>query len=411
MSQRAAIQQILERMDDIRPIIINARPDDHGLRATTRCIIADLEALQRKPSISADTYLWLQRLTSRLLDAEHGALLRPDASGDIPANARISIEQHVEHRQSLLMDALQNMPAARRGLNQCCQLIGQKPTDDVSIQGKTRHLSRCLKKHLQHDMDLREELQQLVEALTPSLDAISTVMQEAGEKSPELLQIKQLLDQELPADAEQARAILQSARLGIVQAGEKMGRASAELRGTIQSNLDQLSEMSGKLEQAKAEARNDPLTGLPNRRQLAEFLQTMDYNGYSFIIADIDFFKKINDQYGHDAGDEVLRQLAMVLGESIRSTDLAARVGGEEFCIVFPATDMTTSARLAESLRQAVSLRPFKTTQGDISVSISIGLAEHLHGSPHADTFKAADKALYQAKENGRDQVRIARTT
>ncbi len=397
-------------MDDIRPVIINARPDDHALRATTRRIIADLESLQRKPSVSSDTYLWLQRLTSRLLDAEHGALLRLGSKGNISTNVRMSIEQHVEHRQSLLMDALQNMPAARRMLNQCCQLIGQKPTDDVSILDKTRHLNRCLKKHLQHDMELREELQQLVEAFTPSLDAIATVMQEAGEESPELQQVKQLLDQELPADAEQARELLQNARLGIVQAGTKLSSASAKLRGTIQGNLDQLSEMAGKLEQAKAEARNDPLTGLPNRRQLAEFLRAMDRNCYSFIMADIDFFKKINDQYGHDAGDEVLCQLAKVLNESIRSTDLAARVGGEEFCIVFPATDLATSTRLAESLRQAVSIHPFKTTQGDISVSISIGLAEHRQGSPHADTFKAADKALYQAKQNGRDQVKTAHT-
>jgi len=407
-SQHAIIQQLLEDMDTIRPIIVSAMPDDPSLRAMTRRMIADLEAMQREPAVPAHTYLWLSQLTAKLLDAEHGALLRPDGNGEIPPITRQAVEGHTQQRSGLLMRALQGQPAALQMLDQCCNLIGQKPTPETTIQDKARHLSACLQTHLKQNGRLRHELQQLIDALSPSLDAIASVLQEAGEESPELQQVKMLLEQDLPDDAEQARQLLQDARQGIIQAGSRLSSASQKLHNSIQDNLDQLQEMSGKLAQAESEARNDPLTGLANRRHLAEFLKTIGKTEFCFLICDIDFFKKINDTFGHAAGDEVLEQLASILKESIRPTDLAARVGGEEFCIIFPATNLTDSTHLAETLRQAVALHSFKTEKGNIEVTISIGVALHLPGNPHATTFKAADAALYHAKENGRNQVCIA---
>jgi len=408
MSPKQRLEQLLEDMDTVRPVIIAARPDDKALRATTRRIVSNLEIMRRNPGTPAATYLWLRQLTSRLLDAEHSALLIPSADGDIPAADRQSIQTHSEQRHLLLMDAMQSIPVARRLLDQCCALVGQKPTDATSVQDKARHLNRCLRAHLTHDAALRQELQQLVEALNPSLDAISTLIQEVGEDAPELQQVRELLEQALPDDAEQARQLLQDARLGIAQVGAKLASVSKQLRSSMQNNLEKLSEMSGKLAQAESDARNDPLTELANRRYLSEFISALGNSVYCFVICDIDHFKHINDTYGHDTGDEVLRQLAVILKESIRTSDLAARVGGEEFCIVFPDTDLQTSATLAESLRQAVDIYPFKTEQGDIAVNISIGVAAHKQGTAYAATFKAADKALYQAKENGRNQVSIA---
>lgn len=407
-SQREILQQLLEDMDKIRPIVIAAMPDDPALRTTTRRMIADLESMLREPAVPAATYLWLSQLTARLLDAEHGALLRPGANGEIPASARQPVQHHIEHRQNLLLDALQHVPAASRLLDQGCRLIGA-PAIEGSIHDKARHLARSLQTHIKHDAELRNELQQLIEALNPSLDAISSLLQEAGEDSPELKQVKLLLDQELPDNVEQARKLLQDARMGIVQAGAKLASASERLQSTIQTNLEKISEMSNKLAQAESEARNDPLTGLGNRRQLAEFLNTLGSNEFCFLITDIDFFKKINDTYGHDVGDEVLQQLATLLKESIRSTDLVARVGGEEFCIIFPGTNIETSARLAESLRQAVHIKAFQTRLGAIPVTISIGIAAHQPGTSHAATFKLADEALYRSKRNGRNQVSIGK--
>jgi len=408
MPQKKMLQQLLDDMDSIRPIILEGMPDNRNLRVTTRRMIANMESMQQQPSVPTTTFLWLCQLTSNLLDAEHGALLGRASDGEIPDSARLALEAHSKERQSILMDALHSIPAARQILDQCCQLIGQQPTDKASIQDKARHLNHCLHIYLKREAGLRRELQQLVEAFKPTLDAFSSLLKEAGEDSPELLQVKQLLDQELPEDAEEARQLLQRARQGIVQAGEKLNSASEKLHNTLQSNMEKLTEMSGKLAQAESEAQNDPLTGLANRRNLARFLNSMGSNGFCFVSADIDYFKKINDTYGHDAGDHILQQLAILLKESIRSTDFVARVGGEEFCIIFPATTLETSTRLAESLRQAVDIHSFKTEQGDVSVSLSIGVAEHRKEASHATTFKAADKALYRAKENGRNQVNVA---
>ncbi|MDQ6993060.1 MAG: GGDEF domain-containing protein [Mariprofundus sp.] len=408
MNQQDPIQQLLEDMDVIRPIVLAAMPDDKELRAMTRRMVGELEKMHREPSVSAATYLWLCQLAAKFMDVEHGALLRPGVDGKIPAAVLQSIESHSQQRLTLLTTSLQGIPAASQILNQCCTLIGQKPTADPAIQNKARHLYRLLQESVKNNSALRRELQQLVDALSPSLDAIASLLLEAGEESPELQHVKSILDQELPEDAEQAKKLLQSARAGIMKAGSRLASASLKLQTSIQSNITQLAEMSGKLAQAESEARNDPLTGLANRRYLAEFLDALDSSDFCFVICDIDFFKKVNDTYGHDAGDAILRQLAKILKESIRSTDLAARVGGEEFCIIFPATDTQTCVRLAEALRQAVSIHPFQTEMGNIATTISIGLAQHKDNLTHAETFKAADKALYLAKKNGRNQVKIA---
>jgi len=183
--------------------------------------------------------------------------------------------------------------------------------------------------------------------------------------------------------------------------------ASEKLNQTIQKNIEQLSSLSSKLEQAESEARNDPLTGLANRRHLAEYLSSLTEN-YCFLIVDIDYFKKINDEHGHDVGDEILARLGAILKESVRNTDLAARVGGEEFCIVLPETSLTNSRKLAETLRQSIELHPFSTQHGAIDVTVSLGIAEHHEGMSNSETFKAADKALYQSKHRGRNRVTVA---
>jgi len=410
-NQNELINQTLQDMDDIRPIVIAARPDDMELRSMIRRIVSTLENIKQAPSIPAPTYQWLCQLTSKLLDAEHGALLKPNLEGLIPEAAQQSLQQHIQQRQMLLMQALQDIPSTRFLLDQSSELIGRKSNPDDPLQSKARHLLKLLREHLQHDKSLKKELQQLIEDFTPSLSAISNVLEQAGEDSPELKHAQQLLTQALPENTEQARALLQSAHQSIVQAGNKLSSATEKLNETIQSQVEKLSSLSSKLEQAESEARNDPLTGLPNRRRLAEYLGQLTQTGFCFLVIDIDFFKAINDTHGHDVGDEILQQLAMILQGHIRNTDLAARIGGEEFCIVFAAASIETCFPLAEKLRKAIADFSFTTQQGPLNITASIGLAEHSVGSSAGSTFKAADKALYESKHNGRNKVSIANNT
>jgi diguanylate cyclase (GGDEF)-like protein len=270
---------------------------------------------------------------------------------------------------------------------------------------RAQHLDKLLRNHLQDDAAFKDELQQLIAALTPSMATISTILKQVGEDSPELNEARQILEQDLPENIDEARSLLRQASHNILQAGNRLATASKKLSTTMEQQVKKLSTLSTRLQQAESEARNDPLTGLPNRRRLAEFLKHFEHSEFCFLIIDIDFFKKINDAYGHDVGDEVLQQLAIILKESIRDTDLVARIGGEEFCIVFPATNIDISFALADKLRQTIAMHAFHTQGGSIDVTISIGVSEHTANMSHSDTFKAADQALYQSKKHGRNRV------
>jgi len=126
------------------------------------------------------------------------------------------------------------------------------------------------------------------------------------------------------------------------------------------------------------------------------------------LMLDIDYFKSVNDSYGHDAGDDVLREFALRMRKSIRGLDLACRYGGEEFVVVMPETDMSVAAAVAERLRRRIASEPFSIQQGSgsIEVTISIGLATLDTADDNAGSIlKRADQALYRAKRDGRNRV------
>jgi two-component system cell cycle response regulator len=128
----------------------------------------------------------------------------------------------------------------------------------------------------------------------------------------------------------------------------------------------------------------------------------------AFVIMDIDYFKAVNDTYGHDVGDEVLREFAHRIGANIRGIDLACRYGGEEFVVVMPETDAAFAFTVAERLRKSVETTPIEISRApySLTITISIGIAA-LEGE--GDTAEAllrrADQALYSAKRNGRNRV------
>jgi two-component system cell cycle response regulator len=158
----------------------------------------------------------------------------------------------------------------------------------------------------------------------------------------------------------------------------------------------------------------DALTGLHNRRYMETHLATLVEQAQArgkpltVLVLDIDFFKAVNDTHGHDAGDDVLREFAVRLKKSIRGIDLACRLGGEEFVVVMPDTDMAVATMVAERLRRRIAADAFPIHKGErkVAVTISIGLAAV--GGPDdgaANVLKRADQALYRAKRDGRNRV------
>lgn len=156
----------------------------------------------------------------------------------------------------------------------------------------------------------------------------------------------------------------------------------------------------------------DALTNLNNRRQFETRLgqeiaiTKRQNNPLCAMMIDIDFFKKVNDTYGHAAGDEVLRSVAGTIKEQLRESDIPSRYGGEEFAVLLPFTHIQDALVVGERLRKAVEASPVKVEDKVINVTISMGLAEFNRTETGEELFERADKALYEAKKNGRNQVR-----
>jgi len=163
-------------------------------------------------------------------------------------------------------------------------------------------------------------------------------------------------------------------------------------------------------------ATTDAVTGLYNRHYLTSHMETrLDIaqksdKPLSVMMMDIDHFKVVNDTYGHAAGDMVLKEFAKRVGKNIRGVDLAARYGGEEFVVMMPETPTDWAFMIADRLRQEVSDNPFEVGlgSGPITVTVSIGVSTSRQDMTPAMLLEEADKALYEAKESGRNKVVIA---
>ena len=157
----------------------------------------------------------------------------------------------------------------------------------------------------------------------------------------------------------------------------------------------------------------DALTGLNNRRQFEVRLKQeiattkRQKNPLCAMMIDIDFFKKVNDTYGHASGDAVLRAVASVIKEHLRESDIPSRYGGEEFAVLLPYTHIDEAQIVGERLRKAVESTPVPIDKKNINVTISMGLAEFNPEETGEELFERADKALYEAKESGRNRVCI----
>lgn len=185
------------------------------------------------------------------------------------------------------------------------------------------------------------------------------------------------------------------------------------LKEKIKAMEEETRHIRKRLKEERDKALRDSLTGLPNRESYDERfdLELERFKRYkkpaTLVVADIDFFKSVNDNYGHLAGDKVLQIIAKEIQNRIRKTDFVARFGGEEFVIILPETDLDTAVQVIEKVREMIGRLPFHFRDEKIQITMSFGLSVFEEGADQSSLFERADAVLYQAKENGRNRVEV----
>ena len=260
------------------------------------------------------------------------------------------------------------------------------------------------------DVEAMERMQQQLQALLSDTATVATGAEAEASQFTQTLEVHKLqLRQPIELDA------VATIVADLITETERMRITTKELVEQLDRSARDVRNLTEQLKHAEHQAMLDPLTGMFNRRgferQLRSFLEdTGSLQGGAMLLADIDHFKTINDQYGHVLGDKVIRAVAQVISGNIEGRDIAGRIGGEEFAIFLPETSVIGATAVATQLGKAMSARTIRRSGLDKPVdrvTLSIGVAT---ASP-ADTFETlldrSDKAMYAGKRAGRNRVTV----
>ncbi|WDP90602.1 MAG: GGDEF domain-containing protein [Desulfobacter sp.] len=203
---------------------------------------------------------------------------------------------------------------------------------------------------------------------------------------------------------------------GMLDTTKAIIKSGSRLQNRMKVSSEDLKQLHKELEASQKEARTDALTGLANRRGLEKRLELERIRArqnnvvFSVIMADIDYFKKVNDTYGHLVGDSLLKGFAAILTSRVRRNDMVARYGGEEFLILLPETNVEGAYAVAEKIRAALAQKEWKVKDSGKRIGqirASMGISQYLMSETGDQVIQRADAALYQAKEQGRDRIII----
>ncbi|CAI8928096.1 diguanylate cyclase [Pseudomonas sp. IT-P291] len=251
--------------------------------------------------------------------------------------------------------------------------------------------------------DNRSAARQMDTQIREQVDGLQSSMQEAAD----LEDLKHVLENHL-------EGLLGTMDQHQKQRDEREQEVAARLHSLAERVAHMEQEAQGyreHLEEQRQKALVDPLTGLPNRAAWSERLDhevtQWQQHGNTLLLAmlDLDHFKRINDNYGHLAGDKVLKIIASVLRKRLRGTDFIARFGGEEFVLLMPSTVSAAGLKLLESLRASIEACPFHFKGEPVTITVSIGMTAFRPGEHGDQVLKRADQALYRAKNAGRNRV------
>ncbi|MCK0070822.1 MULTISPECIES: GGDEF domain-containing protein [Kordiimonas] len=203
----------------------------------------------------------------------------------------------------------------------------------------------------------------------------------------------------------------------MMQETRRIQETNAQLQARLEKSSAEIETLQSNLKQAEKESYTDALTGIANRKKFDAFLKAAsemaekDGSKLCLAVGDIDFFKKFNDTFGHQVGDQVLKLVAGALHANVKGSDLAARYGGEEFALVLPDTQIEDGFKLVDNIRDKIGSQRVRNRQAEKdfgNVTLSLGIAEFKPGEALSDFVERADAALYKSKEGGRNRTTIA---
>ncbi len=349
-----------------------ASPGDASAPVAEFCIQL-LDTLSLPSELEEEAERLRERLAAGLV--EQGIAPALAALADLISRMRLQMEAEKAELQAFL----RQLTGGLQDLDQ--SLAGAKDRQRDAVDS-SRELSKAVRAQVQHietSVDETDDPQQLKQAVQQRLEAIRRHLDEYRESD----------------EARQQR--LEAELVALNQRVQEMEREGEQLRERLREKHEQ--------------AVHDPLTGLYNRlafdeRMAQEFARWKRYRQpMVLLVVDIDRFKRINDTYGHKAGDKALKIIAeRILGE-VRESDFLARYGGEEFVILMPETTLADGRQVADKLRANVAKSQFHYQGEAVTITVSLGVAAPREGDTPESLFQRADQALYRAKESGRDRV------
>lgn len=330
--------------------------------------------------------------------------------------------------------------------------------DDLSLPERHRPQAEAMRDRLQHGLNwyelltILDDLAVLMLAITDSgqhefevylkqlnerLESFQSNLQAASEGHADGRSAAREMDTQIreqvdglqssvqdAADLDSLKHVLENHLEGLLgtmdQHQKQRDQREQEVAGRLQGLAERVASMEQEaqgyrehLEEQRQKALIDPLTGLPNRAAWSERLDhevtRWQQHGNMLLLAmlDLDHFKRINDNYGHLAGDKVLKIIASVLRKRLRGSDFIARFGGEEFVLLVPDTTLPVGVKLAETLRAAIEACPFHFKGERVTITVSMGMTAFKPGERSELVLKRADQALYRAKDAGRNRVEL----
>lgn len=275
----------------------------------------------------------------------------------------------------------------------------------------TEHCEEIYQRFLSEGKD-EEIVQRAGNEINTTLESVGTVIKEAQTATSEyrgsLTEATEKLSSQ--SDKEEVARLLKQVSDDTAQMIER----NQALEDELNKSSSAMAELQRDLESVRKEAMTDGLTGLSNRKafdnEMHRAVKSAAEEGDTFtlLMLDIDHFKDFNDTYGHQVGDQVLRLVAKCMTNGIKGQDVAARYGGEEFAIILPETNINAGVVVANNLRKTVSQKDIinrSTGEKMGRITLSVGVAQYNGSESVDDLILRADKALYKAKRNGRDQV------